>query len=304
VIGAQAELCWRGLMMADKTYGSMCASKLGADWMDPGTMCRSQSRAPGVSGLTQTVMSLVLGATPNNDKACIPLKQILMIDNSKFEVVITSHFPMRIHPVSGQPQFHGATDLVARPKWQGASGQYAVPVQPWASGIVIKAASQHGGAGNYIVIDHGNGVQSWYMHMETSSAMLRNELISSPQIHPDTPNPFVKVGQHVRPGNVIGLVGSSGSSTGAHLHVELHLINRYSRHVKIDPEKIENLQAAVDVGDENLFNELTAFMNEFRQKIPLRQYRSSVSTTDLEAARQYRTKRIETSATSVEPEDE
>ncbi len=71
-----------------------------------------------------------------------------------------------------------------------------------ASGTVITAGWNPGGYGNYVIIDHGNGYHTLYGHMVTGSII-------------------VKVGQVVKQGQKIGQMGSTGRSTGTHLHFEI-----------------------------------------------------------------------------------
>ena len=70
-----------------------------------------------------------------------------------------------------------------------------------ASGTVI-CAKYSGSYGNLVKIDHGNGVETWYGH---------------------TSKMYVKVGQEVKAGDVIAAVGSTGNSTGPHLHLEIRI---------------------------------------------------------------------------------
>ena len=77
------------------------------------------------------------------------------------------------------------------------------PIKAAASGTVITASSGYnGGYGNYIVISHGNGIQTAYGHCNSIS---------------------VSVGQKVSQGQVIGTVGNTGRSTGNHLHLEIRV---------------------------------------------------------------------------------
>ncbi len=101
---------------------------------------------------------------------------------------LTSPFGMRIHPISGKWKMHNGVDLAAA---QGT------PIYAAKSGKVTVTAYQAGGAGNYVSINHGDGFSSVYMHM--------THYIVSP-------------GQYVTAGQVIGYVGSTGGSTGPHLH--------------------------------------------------------------------------------------
>ena len=104
--------------------------------------------------------------------------------------VVTDTFGVReYHPVTGEPnKMHNGIDL---------AGAYKTPIYASRSGYVQVAAFQKGGAGNYVLLNHGDGFKSIYMHMT---------------------NYIVKVGQYVKAGEVIGYMGSSGGSTGVHLH--------------------------------------------------------------------------------------
>lgn len=105
-------------------------------------------------------------------------------------VRITSEYGYRIHPITKKQSFHSGVDIAA------PLGTYIYSI---AYGKVIMA-KPNGLAGNEIRIDHGNGVISRYLHMYQ-----RN----------------VNVGDIVKPGQVIGTVGSTGNSTGYHLHFEM-----------------------------------------------------------------------------------
>jgi murein DD-endopeptidase MepM/ murein hydrolase activator NlpD len=101
---------------------------------------------------------------------------------------LTSPFGMRIHPISGQWKMHNGVDM---------SLPQGEPIYAAKSGKVTTTAYQAGGAGYYVSINHGDGFSSVYMHM--------THYIVSP-------------GQYVNAGQVIGYVGSTGGSTGPHLH--------------------------------------------------------------------------------------
>jgi murein DD-endopeptidase MepM/ murein hydrolase activator NlpD len=81
-------------------------------------------------------------------------------------------------------------------------GSYTgAPVKASDSGYVVASGWSNVGYGNYVVIDHGNGFQTLYGHLSRI---------------------LVNAGESVAQGTVIGLVGSTGNSTGPHLHFELH----------------------------------------------------------------------------------
>ncbi|WP_416671450.1 M23 family metallopeptidase [Egbenema bharatensis] len=107
---------------------------------------------------------------------------------------VTSEYGWRIHPIYGDERFHTGIDLGA------ASG---TPVQAADGGTVVFAnisGSMTSGYGQLVIIDHGNGRETWYAHLN---------------------NMNVQEGQQVAPGDVLGSVGSSGGSTGPHLHFEV-----------------------------------------------------------------------------------
>ena len=118
---------------------------------------------------------------------------------------ISSGFGKRTDPLNSKKAVHEGVDI------RGARGDRIVAT---ASGKVIKAM-KNGGYGNYVEIDHGNGYVTAYGHMQ---------------------NYLVKQGERVKQGQVIGHVGSSGRSTGPHLHYEIRLNKK-----PIDPEKFMNV---------------------------------------------------------------
>jgi murein DD-endopeptidase MepM/ murein hydrolase activator NlpD len=95
-------------------------------------------------------------------------------------------------------------------QWRGSYNHKGVdiprpigsPIYAMASGKVVKAGPSSG-FGNLIIIDHGNGLSSWYGHMYSSGVL-------------------VSTGQYVKGGQRIGSVGNAGQSTGPHLHIEVH----------------------------------------------------------------------------------
>jgi murein DD-endopeptidase MepM/ murein hydrolase activator NlpD len=105
---------------------------------------------------------------------------------------ITSPFGWRSNPFGGSPEFHQGLDIAA------PSG---TTVTAAAGGTVIMA-QWYGGSGNYILIDHGGGYSTGYGHL---SAI------------------YVSNGQSVKRGQAIGAVGSTGASTGPHLHFEVRI---------------------------------------------------------------------------------
>ena len=110
---------------------------------------------------------------------------------------ITSAFGMRKHPVLGYERMHNGVDMAAPAN---------TPIYAAKSGKVTTASYQAGGAGNYVSINHGDGFSSIYMHMTRY---------------------IVSKGQYVQAGQVIGYVGSTGISTGNHLHFGISYKGEY-----------------------------------------------------------------------------
>lgn len=108
---------------------------------------------------------------------------------------VSSPFGYRIHPILHTRKLHTGIDIAA------PSGARIVAA---GSGTVIHTYSpgQSGGYGNLTMIDHGNGLVTMYAHQKKIS---------------------VSVGQHVSKGTTIGYVGSTGMSTGPHLHFEVRV---------------------------------------------------------------------------------
>ncbi len=105
---------------------------------------------------------------------------------------ISSGFGMRIHPISGDRRMHNGVDM------NGALGD---PIRSARAGRVIFAGVK-GGYGNAVMIDHGGGMVTLYAHQSTMA---------------------VSNGEKVQAGQVIGYVGSTGQSTGPHLHFEVRI---------------------------------------------------------------------------------
>ncbi|MEL6323291.1 MAG: M23 family metallopeptidase [Pseudomonadota bacterium] len=112
---------------------------------------------------------------------------------------LSSRFGRRRHPISGYTRMHKGTDFAA-PR--------GTPIFAAGNGVVERA-SRYGGYGHYVRIQHANGYETAYAHLSRYG-------------------PRIRKGRRVRQGDVIGYVGSTGASTGPHLHYEV-LVN--GRHV-------------------------------------------------------------------------
>jgi murein DD-endopeptidase MepM/ murein hydrolase activator NlpD len=113
----------------------------------------------------------------------------------------SSSFGYRVDPFTGQMAFHEGLDFMA---------EVGAPIYAAASGIVTQAELTPD-YGNIVKIDHGNGLETRYAHASRLD---------------------VKVGDRVEKGQLIGAVGNTGRSTGAHLHFEVRLDG-----VALDPRK-------------------------------------------------------------------
>ena len=107
---------------------------------------------------------------------------------------ISSHYGYRNPSISGWG-FHGGTDITG-------GGIHGKPVYATKAGKVITAVTSNTGYGIYVLIDHGNGYSSLYAHMSAR---------------------YVNTGDTVKKGQMIGRVGSTGNSTGPHLHFEIRV---------------------------------------------------------------------------------
>ena len=116
---------------------------------------------------------------------------------------VSSPFGERFHPVLGSRRMHSGVDVAAR---------YGAPIVAAADGRVV-SAGWSGGYGRQVAIEHSGGVRTSYSHMSSIAAA------------PGVP---------VRQGQVIGYVGSSGLSTGPHLHYEVFKDGR-----KVNPLTVE-----------------------------------------------------------------
>ena len=107
---------------------------------------------------------------------------------------VTSQYGYRVHPVTGEVgSFHEGIDL----------GIPADVKAPAAADGTVTFAGWAGGYGNYIVVEMADGTSFAYGHL--------NDI-------------WVNVGDKVKKGDIIGLVGSTGTSTGDHMHIE-HIVN-------------------------------------------------------------------------------
>lgn len=128
-----------------------------------------------------------------------PMGDVLTINGVSYPVpgytAISSRYGYRIHPITHERTLHSGIDFPA------PCGTPIVPIRP---GIVVYVNEREPGFGTLIEIEHADHTQTWYGHMYPGSI-------------------YVREGDRVSEGQHIADVGSAGTSTGCHLHVELHL---------------------------------------------------------------------------------
>ena len=125
--------------------------------------------------------------------ACIPAIQPI---SDKYKRRISAFYGYRIHPIYKTRIFHEGVDF---------SAPIGTDVYASGDGVVVQATRSNYGYGNIIKIDHGYGYVTVYAHLQKIN---------------------VRKGQKVKRGQTIGAVGSTGLSTGPHLHYEVHKNNK------------------------------------------------------------------------------
>jgi murein DD-endopeptidase MepM/ murein hydrolase activator NlpD len=157
----------------------------------------SQLRTTALSGQLSRAFELGINPTVTTNWAN------LLNAPSLWPVVgrITSSFGERLDPFNGEGAFHAGIDI---------GTTFGAPVRAAADGVVM-VASLENGYGREIEIDHGNGIETVYGHLSGFA---------------------VTAGEQVKRGQVIGYVGSSGRSTGPHLHYEVRI-----RNTPVNPHK-------------------------------------------------------------------
>lgn len=132
----------------------------------------------------------VVDMAKNKEKMilCVPAIQPI---NTKDLVRISSFYGFRRDPMRGVPTMHTGIDF---------AGPIGTPIYSTGDGIVIEAGYSFNGYGNEVIVDHGFGYKTRYAHLHKIN---------------------VKAGQRVKRAEMIATLGSSGKSTGPHLHYEV-----------------------------------------------------------------------------------
>ncbi len=148
---------------------------------------------------------------------------------------LTSGFGMRRHPLLGYSKMHAGVDFGA---------PHGTPIRAAGSGVV-QLAGRHGAYGITVEVKHDNKYETLYAHMSKLAAGIRR-------------------GAKVNQGQIIGYVGSTGRSTGPHLHYEVHVNNR-----PINPTRIKAAGGKHLAGKELArFNQLKARVEAMMQQAP------------------------------------
>jgi murein DD-endopeptidase MepM/ murein hydrolase activator NlpD len=133
----------------------------------------------------------VLKMALNKEKLVASMPAIMPVSNKSLKST-ASGWGFRIHPIYKIKQFHYGMDFTAA---------IGTKVYSTGDGVVKDVQSIGGGYGRWILIDHGFGYETLYGHLNAFN---------------------VKIGEQVKRGQVIGFVGNSGTSTGPHVHYEVH----------------------------------------------------------------------------------
>lgn len=119
---------------------------------------------------------------------------------------VTSHFGWRVHPITGEYKFHSGVDL---------GYDYGTPVATLFDGVVVLAGNYNDGYGNQVLMYHtAYDVYTRYAHLQAVYVSIGSELVGS---------------------TIIGEVGSTGNSTGPHLHLEYMVRDSTGNYTYIDP---------------------------------------------------------------------
>jgi murein DD-endopeptidase MepM/ murein hydrolase activator NlpD len=190
----------------DKLPATVTSRAMGGGTVEPHTA--TASGAFGSLNHTFGVLRDVLGAIEgrlNIVRTGVERRQALAAATPSIWPVtgwLSSSYGNRRDPFTGGRDFHPGLDIAANP---------GVAVQAPADGV-IAAASHNGNYGNLVVIEHGFGITTRYGHLARFAVL-----------H----------GQHVRRGDVIGYVGSTGRSTSPHLHYEILVNGRLTNPLKL-----------------------------------------------------------------------
>lgn len=147
------------------------------------------------------------------NKVSETIKEIEKQEEEKNAIADINGIKLATLPVTGTiSSRYGVSSRIRKSNHTGLdiTATTGTPIKVMADGVVTNA-SYSGSYGNLVKVDHGNGVETWYAH---------------------TSKMYVKKGQEVKAGDEIATVGSTGNSTGPHLHLEIRLNGEH-----INPQK-------------------------------------------------------------------
>ncbi|MFT6806886.1 MAG: murein DD-endopeptidase MepM/ murein hydrolase activator NlpD [Saprospiraceae bacterium] len=167
-------------------------SNLDADLLLSTTIEKVEKLKRKIEIQNNSLSQLAKVALEHEDRiASIPSIKPIHEDKLKRKVRHMSGYGMRIHPVHKVRRMHHGIDFTA---------PAGTAIQATGNGVIVKIASLKTGYGKSILIDHGYGYNTLYGHLKSTN---------------------VKLGQRVKKGELIGLVGSTGTSTAPHCHYEI-----------------------------------------------------------------------------------
>jgi murein DD-endopeptidase MepM/ murein hydrolase activator NlpD len=152
--------------------------------------------------------------------------------------IMRSGFGARRHPILGYVKMHTGVD------WATA---YGTPIFASGNGVV-ETAGWEGGYGKYVKLKHNNGYETAYGHMSAFAKGL-------------------EVGKRVRQGQVIGFVGSTGQSTGAHVHYEILVNGRFVDPMRVKLPRGRSLEGTMLTGFEKERDRLDAMMSGHASRV-------------------------------------
>lgn len=161
------------------------------------TVIETQERVELLShqiALHSRSLDTIAGMVNEKEKMLSSIPSIKPVREDKLHesINVLSGFGYRIHPIYRVKKFHAGIDF---------SADHGTAIQATGDGVVVRAG-RDGGYGNVVVISHGYGYETLYGHMSKIE---------------------VQNGQKVKRGQRIGLIGSTGASTGPHCHYEVHV---------------------------------------------------------------------------------
>jgi murein DD-endopeptidase MepM/ murein hydrolase activator NlpD len=180
--------------MADKRY-QLTVEAVRDLGLDP-------KRFQGTGGPFEAVEPLSTASDPKFKQLFTTWKKLDQIEQSTIAIpsvepvkgtAFTSGFGVRSDPFRGRAAMHAGIDL---------AGPVGTKIYATADGIVSRSEYNGGGYGNLVELNHGRGIETRYGHMSKR---------------------LVEEGQRVKRGDLIGLMGSTGRSTGSHLHYEVRI---------------------------------------------------------------------------------